>query len=76
MKSQGTSVKNGPEVMALLNALQLCRQVAILKMKARVKIFTDVNKGNDHAAKAAAKRTSLSPKLIRRYTLDTLQHNI
>lgn len=41
------------------------------------KIFTDKGNGNDladRAAKAAAKRTPLSPKLIRRYTLDTLQH--
>ena len=77
MTSLGAPVKNGPEVMALLNALQLPGQVAILKMKAHGKIFTDDSKGNDladRAAKAAAKRTPLSPKLMRRYTLDTLQH--
>jgi hypothetical protein len=46
-------------------------------MTANGKIFTDLSKGNeltDKAARAAANRTPLSPKLIRRYTLDTLQH--
>ena len=42
-------MKNGPEVMALLNALQLPAQVAILKMKAHGKIFTGESKGNDLA---------------------------
>lgn len=37
MISLGAPVKNGPEVMALLNALQLPGQVAILKMKAHGK---------------------------------------
>lgn len=67
--SLGAPVKNGPEVMALLNALQLSGQVDILKMKAHGKIFTDESKGNDltdRAAKVAAERTPLSPKLIRR----------
>ena len=70
-------VKNGPEVMALLNALQLPVQVAILKMKAHGKLFTGESKGHDlagRAAKVTAKQTPLSPKPIRKYTLDTLQH--
>lgn len=70
-------MKNGPKVIALLNALQLPAQVAILKMKAHGTFFTDESKGNDladRAAKATAKRTPLSPKLIRKYTVDTLQH--
>jgi hypothetical protein len=74
MTSLGAPVKNGPEVMALLNALQLPEQVAILKMKAHGKRFTGEGKSNDladSAAMVAAKRTPLSPKLIHRYTLDT-----
>ena len=39
MTSLGAPVKNGPEVMAQLNAPQLTGQVAILKMKAHGKIM-------------------------------------
>jgi hypothetical protein len=39
MTSLGAPVKNGPEVMALLNALQLPEQVPIWKMKAHGEII-------------------------------------
>ena len=70
MTSLGAPVKNGPEVMALLNALQLPGHIAILKMKSHGQIFTDESKGNglaDRTAKAAAKRRPLSPELIRKH---------
>ena len=72
MSSLGAPVKNGPEVMALLNALQLPGQVAVLKMKAHGKIFTDESKGNDLADRAAMAAAPQAPKLTRKYISDAL----
>ena len=54
LTSAGTPIKNGGLITELLKSIMVPKTIAVIKCRAHQKLTTDIDRGNDKAAKAAS----------------------